>query len=288
MPGLTGRGLLITLSIIWGGAFVAIRQADVELSSVNLTLLRWFIVCAAFLVLYPFIVRPKQRFERRDAPKLLVQGAFNVAVYHLSLNYSEKTVDASFAGLLISLAPLFGVVLSALVLHEKVGPKVYLALALGMAGTFVIFAPDLSLGITTLLGPLAVVLAAFASGTFTVASKPLVTKYGPIPVSVWGSFVGTALVSPLSTPSLLQQALTLSSYGWMAVLYLALLSTVLANTIYFMLVGRQSVSKLSVQLYLVPLVSVVGGIVILGESLSVFTVAGGVVLLLAVSLATRR
>jgi drug/metabolite transporter (DMT)-like permease len=214
MAGFRGYGLLVTLSVIWGGAFIAIREADFELSSVNLTLLRWLIVCAAFLVLYPFVVKPKTRFELKDAPRFLVVGAFNVAVYHLSLNFSEKTVDASFAGLLISLAPLFGVVLSAVVLRESVGSRVYLALALGLAGTFVIFVPDLNLGITTLLGPLAVVLSSFASGAYTVAAKPLVTKYGPIPVAVWASFVGTALILPLSTQSLLQQAASLSAYGW--------------------------------------------------------------------------
>ncbi len=279
---------MITLSVIWGGAFVAIRQADFELSSVNLTLLRWMIVCAAFLLLYPFVVKAQTKFEWRDMPRLLVVGAFNVAVYHLSLNYAEKTVDASLAGLLISLAPLFSVVLSSVVLHEKVGVRVYLALALGLTGMSVIFAPDLNLGIATLLGPLAVVLSGFSNAVFTVASKPLVTKYGPFPVAVWSSFVGTALILPLSTQSLVQQAVSLSAYGWESVLYLSILSTVLANVIYFTLVGRSLVSRLSVQLYLVPLVSVIGGIVILGESLSAFTVAGGFLLLLAVTLVTRR
>jgi len=288
MAGTKGYGLLIPLSIIWGGAFVAIRQADFELSSVNLTLLRWIVVSSTFLVLYPFIVKPRTRFERRDVPALLVTAAFNVAVYHLSLNYSEKTVDASLAGLLISLAPLFGVVLAALFLQEKISRGVYLALALGLLGTLMIFAPSINLGMASLLGPLAVVLAAFASGAFTVASKPLVSKYGPIPVAVWSSLVGTAFVLPLSSQSLVQQAVALSGYGWASVLYLSLLSTVLANSFYFVLVSRQPVSRLSVQLYLVPLVSVVGGIVLLGETLNAFTLAGGLVLLMAVTLVTRR
>jgi len=283
-----GYGLLIPLSIIWGGAFVAIRQADFELSSVNLTLLRWFIVSACFLAIYPFIVRPRAKFQLRDFPRVLVVGAFNVAIYHLSLNYSEKTVDASLAGLLISLAPLFGVILSAIFLQEKVGRRVFLALGLGLTGAVIIFVPDFSLGITTLLGPLAVVLSSFASGAYTVASKPLVMKYGPIPTSVWVSLTGTALLLPLTSPSLLQQAESLSTVGWVSVLYLALLSTVLSNTIYFTLVGRFPVSRLSVQLYLVPLVSVIGGVVLLGESLSAFTVGGGLVLLLAVTLVTWR
>lgn len=288
MAGARGYGLLIPLSIIWGGAFVAIRQADFELSSVNLTLLRWFIVSGSFLVLYPFIVRPKTKFQLRDFPRFLVVGVFNVAVYHLSLNYSEKTVDASFAGLLISLAPLFGVVLSAVFLHERVGRRVFLALGLGLIGTFIIFVPDLNLGITTLLGPLAVVLSSFASGAYTVASKSLVLKYGPIPVSVWVSLTGTAMLLPLVSQSLVQQASSLSAYGWASVFYLAILSTVLSNTIYFTLVGAHPVSRLSVQLYLVPLVSVTGGILLLGESLSAFTVAGGLVLLLAVTVVTWR
>jgi drug/metabolite transporter (DMT)-like permease len=107
-------------------------------------------------------------------------------------------------------------------------------------------------------------------------------------VAVWASLTGTALLLPLVSRNLLQQAESLSASGWLSVLYLALLSTVLANTIYFMLVGLHPVSRLSVQLYLIPLVSVTGGIILLRESLGVFTVAGGVVLLLAVTLVTWR
>jgi drug/metabolite transporter (DMT)-like permease len=70
------------------------------------------------------------------------------------------------------------------------------------------------------------------------------------------------------------------------VLYLALLSTVLTNTIYFTLVHGQAVSRLGIQLFLVPLVSAAGGVLILNEALSPVTVIGGALLLLAVGLAT--
>ena len=287
MVNLRGYVLIAPLSIIWGLAFVAIRQADFELAAVNLTLLRWLIVSLGFLVIYPFVVRPKAKFERRDIPRLLVVALTSVVIYHLSLNTAEKQVDASLAGLLISLAPLTTVLLSAAVLHEKIRTRLWAALVLAVAGSALIASPDISLNSTTLEGPLLVVVAALSSGVFTVASKPLTTKYGPFPVAAWSAFLGTAILLPLLSEGTLQQAEKLSATGWASVLYLAVLSTVVANLIFYTLVSRQTLSSLGVQLYLVPAVSAVGGVLILGETLAAATVVGGVMLLLAVTLATR-
>lgn len=286
MPNVRGYALVITLSTIWGLAFVAIRQADFELAPANLTLLRWFIVSAGFLVLYPFVIKPKARFERKDFPRLLVVALTSVVIYHLSLNTAEKQVDASLAGLLISIGPLTTVLLSSAVLHEKIGPRLWLAVALAIGGSVLISTPGLTIGSTTITGPLLVVVAAISGGVFTVASKPLTTKYGPFAVAAWAAFLGTAMLLPLVSPSLLSQAEGLSVKGWTSVLYLALLSTVLANMIFFTLVSRQRLSRLGVQLYLVPAVSAVGGVVILGETLAAATVVGGALLLVAVGLAT--
>ncbi len=290
MPNVRGYALVVVLSAIWGLAFVAIRQADFELSAVNLTLLRWLIVSAGFLALYPVMRKSsiRSKFEWKDFPRLLVVALTSVVIYHLSLNTAEKQVDASLAGLLISIGPLTTVLLSAALLHERVGRRVWLAVVLAIAGSALISSPDLTLGSTTITGPPLVVVAAVASATFTVVSKPLTTKYGPFAVAAWAAFLGTAILSPLISQSLLQQAESMTAAGWGSVLYLALLSTVLANMIFFTLVSKHELSRLGVQLYLVPAVSAVGGVVILGETLAGATVAGGALLLIAVGLGTSR
>ena len=280
--------LLVALSVIWGLGFVAIRRADYEIAAVNLTLLRWLLVSATFLVVYPFLVRQRAKFDRRDFPRLLFVALMNVVVYHLALNTAEKQVDASLAGLLASLGPLLTVLLSALVLHESVGGKLWGALGIAVAGSVVISLPDISLGTGAVEGPLLVVVSSVASASYAVASKPLTLKYGPMAISAWSALLGTAVMTPLLTPSLVAQAESLSAGGWGSVLYLALVSTAFANTVFFVLVSRQPLSKLGVQLYLVPLVSAAGGVLILGESLAVATVAGGALLLAAVALATSR
>ena len=288
MPNARSYFLLVTLSIVWGLAFVAIREADFELSSVNLTLLRWFIVSAAFMAIYPFLVKPKTKFQRSDLPRLAVVAFANVVVYHLALNTAEQSVTASLAGLLISLGPIFIVLLSGPVLHEKIGGRVWVALAVAVTGAIVISSPGISLGTSGIIGPLLVGVAGFANAVYTVASKPLLQKYGSIPVAAWASILGTAMLLPLVSPSLVSQAETLSASGWESVLYLALLSTFIMNTVYYALVHGEAVSRLGVQLFLIPLVSAIGGVLILGEGLAAATIAGGALLLVAVGLVTSR
>jgi drug/metabolite transporter (DMT)-like permease len=58
--------------------------------------------------------------------------------------------------------------------------------------------------------------------------------------------------------------------------------------LYYTLMKRKAVSRLSIQLYLAPIVSVIGGALLLGESVTIFTVVGGAIMLAAVALATSK
>ena len=67
----------------------------------------------------------------------------------------------------------------------------------------------------------------------------------------------------------------------------SIVSTVLGYLVYYTLVSRGAVSRLSIQLYLIPIVSVVGGILLLGETVTIYTVLGGAIMLSAIALVTR-
>jgi drug/metabolite transporter (DMT)-like permease len=278
--------LLIILSVIWGLAFVAIRYLDFELSFVDLTLLRWLVASAGYLAFLPFLGKMKTKFERRDLPRLLFVAFFNVAGYHLSLNYAEKTVSSGLAGLLISLGPVFSVLLSVIFLKEKVSARLGFALTLAVFGAGILSVPDLSGGFTTLSGPLAVVLTAFSFAAFSILSKPLVAKYGAIPIASWAGILGTVMLLPLMPSTFVKDVSALPFAGWASLLYLSLLSTVLGYLMFYTMVGRGRISTLTVQLYLAPVVSVIGGVILLQESLTPFTLIGGAAMFIAVWLAT--
>jgi len=279
--------LVLALSVIWGLAFVAIRRAEFELSPANLTILRWLIASGGFLVLAPLFGRPKSPIKRRHIPRILLVSFASVVGYHLSLNYAETIVSSGLAGLLISFGPIFVVLLSALFLKEKVGSTLMLALALAVTGA-VILTINTDLNFLQITGPFAVVLAAFMYSVFSVGSKPLVKEYGALPVAIWVAVIGTVFTLPLVSWSFLSQVFNLSVMGWLSVFYLAVLSTVVANMILYTLISDRAVSRLSVQLYLIPLVSLVGGVLLLGESFSTFTILGACFLFAGTALATHK
>jgi len=279
--------LVIALSVIWGLAFVAIRRAEFELAPTNLTVLRWLIASAGFLLLAPAYGRPKKPLRRKHIPRLLLVSFASVLGYHLSLNYAETIVSSGLAGLLISFGPIFIVLLSSVFLKEKIGRGLLLALGLAVTGA-VILSINADLTYLQATGPLAVVLAAFMYSVYSVGSKPLVEEYGAITIAILAALIGTTFTLPLISPSFFSQVSNLSLAGWLSVGYLAIVSTVLANMILYTLIGTRAVSKLSVQLYLIPLVSLVGGILLLGEDFSAFTIIGAGFLLLGVTVATHK
>lgn len=284
---LFGYSLIIALSVIWGLAFVAIRRAGFELSPVNLTVLRWVIASAGFLTVAPFLGRPKQPIRKQHIPRILIVSLASVVGYHLSLNYAETIVSSGLAGLLISMGPIFAVLLSALFLKERVGGRLMLALAAAFTGA-IILSVNANLSFEQVSGPVAVVFAALMYAVFSVGSKPLVKDYGALPTAIWIAVIGTAFALPLVSVDLIPETMALSPVGWLSVIYLAIISTVLANMILYTLISGREVSRLSVQLYLVPLVSLVGGILLLGELFTPVTIVGSAFLFTGVALATRK
>lgn len=285
---ISGVGFLVLLSVIWGIAFVAIRRADQELSPVNLALLRWLLASAGFLAIYPFLGKAKTKFEaRKDLPRLLVVALNNVVIYHISLNFAETRVSAGIAALLISFGPIFIAVLSVLLLKERIRGKLVIALFVALAGTAILAVPDVGSS-SSALGIIGVIVAALAYAIFSVLGKPLVHKYGAAPVTIWAGLIGTLMLLPfLPFSNFVGQVASLSLTGWFSVLYLSLLSTVVGYTLFYTLVSRGAVSKVAVQLYLAPVVSVIGGVILLGESVGIYTIVGGALLLASIALATR-
>lgn len=280
---------LVGLSVIWGLAFIAIKILEPLLTPVNMTLLRWFVADAALLALAPFLGKMKQKFDRKDLPRFALVAFANVVSYHLTLNYSESIISAGLAVLMVAVGPVFILILSWFFLGDRHGKQVFMAISLAFTGALILsIGTGLEDGASSISGIIAATGTALSYSVFGVFSKPLVKKYGARPFTIWAGLLGTLMLLPLLSGSFFSQVEALPIYGWEAMLYLSVLSTVAGYMIFYTLVNRGTIAKLSIQLYLVPIVGVVGGVLLLGESLNPFIIFGGAIMLSAVGISTRN
>jgi drug/metabolite transporter (DMT)-like permease len=265
---------LVGLFLVWANAFTFIRIATRSLTPANLAILRFALVWP-FLFLFPGLYRLR-KLEPRDWPRLVLVSFLMVAGYHLALNAAETRVAASVAALTAGLAPILTGVLSALILRERLRGRRVAGLVVSLAGLVVlVLGINGHIELTSLLGVFLAFLAPCCWSLSTVLSKPLVTKYRGLDVTVWGLFLGTLFLLPWLRPaSLVSQVVTMPFMAWASVAYLAYLSILLGYPVWFRALETKKASETGMFIYLNPLIGTASGVLFLHESLTPLMMLG--------------
>jgi drug/metabolite transporter (DMT)-like permease len=265
---------LVGLFLVWANAFTFVRIATRSLTPANLAILRFALVWP-FLFLFPGLYRLR-KLQPRDWPRLLLVSFLMVAGYHLALNAAETRVTASVAALTAGFAPILTGVLSALFLRERLEGRQVAGLVVSLAGLVVlVLGINGHIELTSLLGVFLAFLAPLCWSLSTVLSKPLVTKYRGLDVTIWGLFLGTLFLLPWLRPiSLVSQVVTMPFIAWASVAYLAYLSILLGYPVWFKALETKRASETSMFFYLNPLIGTASGVLFLHESLTPLMMLG--------------
>lgn len=265
---------LVGLFLVWANAFTFVRIATRSLTPANLAILRFALVWP-FLFLFPGLYRLR-KLERRDWPRLLLVSFLMVVGYHLALNAAETRVTASVAALTAGFAPILTGVLSALFLHERLPGRRVVGLVVSLTGLVVlVLGINGRIELTSLLGAFLAFLAPLCWSLSTVLSKPLVTRYRGLDVTVWGLFLGTLFLLPWLRPaSLVSQVMTMPFIAWASVAYLAYLSILLGYPVWFKALETKKASETGMFVYLNPLIGTASGVLFLHESLTPLMMLG--------------
>ncbi len=207
--------------------------------------------------------------------------------YSLTFN-GLRGLDASTAVLVIQLEVPFLILLGAVLLKEKPGRRRWLGIAIAFVGVaFIAGEPRLG----TSWGSLALLFG----GAFTWAlGQIMVRRLGEV-----GGFTTIAWVAVFAAPQLFVFSLVLEddhlaylgSAGWVVwgtVLYMGLVMTALGYGLWYSLVGRFPLARVGPFLLLMPVFSVLGGVTLLGESLTLRVALGGAVVIAGVAVILVR
>ncbi|WP_324665172.1 DMT family transporter [Haloarcula sediminis] len=282
-------GLFVLLATLWGLSFLAIEVGLRSLEPVLFAAFRYGI--AAVLLLGMALARREdwRPAGRPDVDAIVGGGAFLVAGNAL-LFVGQQTVPSGVAAIMQSLVPVLTSLWAlALLPEERVSAVGAVGILLGLVGVGLIVRPDPA----NLLGGDAVGRLLILGQAASVALGGVIIQRAgpsldPAALSGWSMAVGGALLFAVSAALGEPFALPATVPGWAAVAYLGVFATAVAFFIYYTLLEVRGALETSLVAYLVPVVATVVGIAVLGESVTLPTVAGFLLVFTGFVLLKRR
>lgn len=272
---------LLLLAVLWGGSFLFIRVASPVLGPVWLIEIR---VSLTVLLLLPLVLRLNlwREIQKHWLAMLLVGGLGSAAPFTL-IAFAALSLPAGFTSILNATTPLFGAVVAAIWLKERLTLVQLFGLLLGFAGVVVLVGWKAQVSPAFLMA----VGAGLAASLMYAISSPYAARAlkGVQPLAIAaGSQMGAMVwlipalpfTVPTQTPSLTVVA---------SVLALAGLSTALAYILFFRLLQSIGSTRVLTVTYLIPVFAIAWGALLLGEALTVSMAGGGLLVLLSVAIA---
>ena len=263
-------GLLVLLSLLWGGSFLCVGIAVQELPVLTIIALR---VSLAALVLWGIALFCGHQLPRgrKTWQAFLALGLLNNVIPFGLIVLGQQTIGAGLAAILNATTPLWTVLIAALFLaDERFSKQKLFGVLLGLVGVIVMVGPDSLAGISRNLGAQLAVLGATLSYAFAsvfgrrfAAAKisPLHTALGQVTAS---SFILVPLALMIDTPwaSALPSQATI-----FAILGLAVLSTAGGYLLFFNILERAGATNVSLVTLLIPPSAIAMGMLFLEEKL---------------------
>jgi drug/metabolite transporter (DMT)-like permease len=255
--------------VLWASAFPAIKVGLDGYGVAGLSFARLAVASAALLLAAPVL---GVRLPRpADLPLIAGCGLAGMSAYQLLLNWGEVRVPAGTASLLVSVAPVFSVLLAAEFLGERLTTAKVVGSAVALGGSALIAAGG-GLGYS---GAAWVVLAAAAvQAVYHFGSKPLLKRYTGLEVACYAMWAGTLFLLPLA-PQALHGVEKAPLSASLCVVFLGVLPSAVGFVAWGYAVARHPIAVATGALYLVPAVALFVAFVWLGETPTWVDVAGG-------------
>jgi drug/metabolite transporter (DMT)-like permease len=275
-------GLLAAIALIWGSSFLFMEIGLRSFEPGVITLAR-IGLGAATLALFS---KARAGVEREDWPRIAVLGAVWIAIPLLIFPVAQQWISSAVTGMINGAMPVFTVLWAIYLLRKLPGWRQLLGIGLGFMGMLLVFVPELEVGGDQLLGALLVVVAVNFYGLAANLSVPLSQKYGALPVVFRAQLVALLIVAPIGL-----WQIPASSWSWesaLAMIPVGVLGTGAAFVLMATLTGRVGGPRASVAIYFLPIVAIVLGVLILGETVAPIALAGVLLVMAGAWIASRR
>ncbi|MBX2983822.1 MAG: DMT family transporter [Flavobacteriales bacterium] len=154
-------------------------------------------VAGANLLFWPVWLIKRERVAWSDAGRLVLCGISGVAVNQLMFFHGLMRTSPVHASIIMVATPILVLVLSGVLIGERITRAKMLGVTLGAIGALVlIFIGGEASGTSSVMGDLFIFINASSYAIFLVMVKPLMSKYSAVTVMSWCFLVGSIIVVP--------------------------------------------------------------------------------------------
>jgi drug/metabolite transporter (DMT)-like permease len=288
-----GWQILLAFAIIylvWGSTFLAIRVGVREAPPFLLAAMRFLV---AGVVLYAWMRAkgtPSPTFREWRAASLV---AFLIFVLDYGLVFwAETRVPSGITAVMLATIPAFMAIFEILILRtQRMTPRLAIALLVGLGGVGVLVSHTISFGEAPIdtAGACALVVAALSWSVAAALSRRLPLPAAKVMSSGSQMLAGGVLLAVAA--ALLGEfrgfhVQAVSRTAWFALLYLIVAGSIVAFTAYVWLLHHESPTKVGTYAYVNPVVAVLLGYFLGGETLGARTLFGTLMVLISVIVIT--
>jgi drug/metabolite transporter (DMT)-like permease len=284
--------MLLVSNFIWGSQFVMVKVAQEQMGPVFAT---FFPMAIATLILIPIVRRERKkrlgttgsrRMPWRDLRDFVLIGVCGQIVAQLFVTWGVRLSLAENAALLMLCLPVSTAVMAYFFLGERMTLVRWISFALAIAGVVECSGIDWrSLDFTSgrfLLGNVLVFCSVNGSAFYNAYSKKLLGRYSPLQVLLYSYYAVFVFMLPITVYSEPLSFLHLTHFKpavWAALMVLAVLQYGLSMVLFLSVLSRLDATQAALSNYLIPFFGVLIAAALLGERLTGYMVAGGILVL---------
>ena len=276
---------LLILSAIWGSSFLFLRIASPEFGPIFLIEMR---VASGLIVLLPICLLLGKIQELKENWKMIfILSLSNMTIPFCLFAYSALNMGAGILSIINATVPFFTAIIAFLVYQQRMTRYGLIGLMVGFMGVAVlVFDPSESSGVTN---DLAIPSALFACVLYGVALNIVSHKLqgvSGISITTGALFYSTIVLIPFAVierPEVMPQGSV-----WFSVLALGVVCTGFGYILFYRLIARIGSQQAIMTTYLIPIFSILWGNLFLAESITLFMIFGGMLVLMGVGMTTGR
>ncbi|MBT3441909.1 MAG: DMT family transporter [Euryarchaeota archaeon] len=290
---------LIFVVIVWGIGWPAGRVIAQDIAPFAASWIR-YVVAVALFVIYLKLSNQWMIPTRGEWKRIAWIGFFATCLYQAFFMVGMKYTAAGDASLMITFNPFFTAVLAIFFLNEAIHWRLGAGIALGLAGVTVLFlySPNVDIPFyERALGDALIAGAAFAWACNSIQMKIAMTQpaedsdrcLSPLQLTVWSSVIGLVMLTPIAAVETAVMGIPEPSFdGWVAILFLAIFSTVVSYVWFADGILTIGAGKSALYVYLVPIFGIYSGYLLLDEKLGASLLIAFVLIVGGVALAQSK